>query len=244
MIKTNVIQIEKDQKQTIFIVDNSIAKLLDKHIIIDVPHKLPMIVKPKEYYIDEKTGIHKLGGYLLNDIEIINSLIIKNSNLREQSTFISNSVINMVNNMSSVGFKINIEVLNFILENGYKFNLLLDSNLINDLESKLKKNSDKINISEMKKLESFNSQKRLELNILGISLIYKNVPEFYIPVRIDNRGRVYCMSEYLNYQSTELAKPLLVFSKPNKLTKLGDSIKYLKIYGANCFGNKLDKKSG
>ena len=79
---------------------------------------------------------------------------------------------------------------------------------------------------------------------MGISLIYKNVPEFYIPVRIDNRGRVYCMSEYLNYQSVELAKALLLFSKGEKIFKSDKkAIDYLKIFGANCFGNGIDKKS-
>ena len=48
------------------------------------------------------------------------------------------------------------------------------------------------------------------MNILGLALLYKNIPEFYIPVRIDNRGRVYCMFDYLHYQGIELAKSLLL----------------------------------
>lgn len=69
-----------------------------------------------------------------------------------------------------------------------------------------------------------------------------NLSGFYIPTRIDYRGRLYCDTTYLNYQSTELAKSLLLFANPSKLYKHDrQSIDYLKIYGANCFG--LDKLS-
>jgi DNA-directed RNA polymerase len=68
-------------------------------------------------------------------------------------------------------------------------------------------------------------------------------------VRLDYRGRLYCIVEYLNYQNIELAKSLLEFSVGekvylNKCSALGnDAINYLKIFGANNYGNKLDKKS-
>jgi len=70
-----------------------------------------------------------------------------------------------------------------------------------------------------------------------------------LPVRLDYRGRLYCIVEYLNYQNIELAKSLLEFSVGekvylNKSSAFGnDAINYLKIFGANCYGNKLDKKS-
>jgi DNA-directed RNA polymerase len=55
---------------------------------------------------------------------------------------------------------------------------------------------------------------------------------------------MYSEGEYLNYQGTELAKSLLIFSKGDKFLKSDtNSINYLKIFGANCFGNKLEKKS-
>ena len=66
---------------------------------------------------------------------------------------------------------------------------------------------------------------------------------------MDFRGRLNCIPEYLNYQSSDLAKgdkrslsPLLLFSKGSSFymsDKL--SIDYLKIYGATCFG--VSKKS-
>lgn len=102
----------------------------------------------------------------------------------------------------------------------------------------------KLSFYEKKTLDSFLSKKQLEMNILSLATIFKNVPHFYIPVRIDNRGRIYCMADYLNYQGIELAKSLLLFSKGDRILKCdNESIHFLKIFGANCYGNGIDKKS-
>lgn len=75
--------------------------------------------------------------------------------------------------------------------------------------------------------------------------MFSDIPEFFFINRIDNRGRIYCVTEYLNYQSTELAKALLLFSKPNPIYRFGNEVAllYFKAYGGNCFGNKIDKLS-
>lgn len=97
---------------------------------------------------------------------------------------------------------------------------------------------------EKRELISFNSQKYLALNILSIANIFRNVFEFYIPVRLDYRGRIYTSTEFLTYQENELSKSLLLFKKESiiELTDK-DAISYLKIFGANCYGHKLDKQS-
>jgi len=147
----------------------------------------------------------------------------------------------MVNNISSVSYKINIQVLDFILNNYRKYNLLIDD----DFEHPLTKKQ-KLTTSEKKELESFFflSKKTLEQNILGLAVLFRNISNFYIPIRLDFRGRLNCMTEYLNYQGSELAKALLLFSKGEKVYKTDiTAINFLKIFGANCFGNKLDKAS-
>jgi DNA-directed RNA polymerase len=65
-----------------------------------------------------------------------------------------------------------------------------------------------------------------------------------MPVRLDYRGRINVMTEYLKYQGTELAKALLLFAEGEKVN-ISDqlSINYLKIFGANSFGNKIEKLS-
>ena len=147
--------------------------------------------------------------------------------------------------MSSVGYKINKEVLNFIFLYNDQFNLtLIGKN--HPLELVLTEN---LNIKKLRKkdkieLESFRSKKFVQEQIIAIAEKFETVPEIFIPVRIDYRGRIYCSSNYLNYQGTELAKALLLFSKGEQISKTNiDALNYLKIFGANCFGNKLNKKS-
>jgi len=147
----------------------------------------------------------------------------------------------MVNKINSVAFKINENVLDFILSNNDKYGFFTNPN---DNHPLTLKNEKQLSLSEKKEIESFNSKKHLELNILGLATIFRNVPNLYFPVRLDYRGRLYCVTEYLNYQGIELSKGLLLFSKGEEVSLKDDlAIKYLKIFGANCFGNNLDKKS-
>lgn len=98
-----------------------------------------MISKPKEYSYDN--GNVKLGGYLLNDVKYISPLIRKKTQLASESVILNsnlnsnsidvykdknNIIVNMVNIVNSVAFIINVELLDFILTNYKKFNLLID----------------------------------------------------------------------------------------------------------------------
>ena len=142
--------------------------------------------------------------------------------------------------MASVGYKINKDVLEFIIMNDRRFELT-KINLTHHLDEKL---CDKKKLNKLQKteLESFNSKKQVEETILALADTFENVNEFFIPVRMDFRGRVYCEADYLNYQGTDLAKSLLLFAKGEKILKSDIiSINYLKIFGGNCFG--LDKLS-
>ena len=69
----------------------------------------------------------------------------------------------MVNFINSVPFKINENVLDFILENNNKYNFFTDSNYSHPLAS-LKS---KLTKTQAKELEAFYSKKFLEQNILG-----------------------------------------------------------------------------
>jgi DNA-directed RNA polymerase, mitochondrial len=74
--------------------------------------------------------------------------------------------------------------------------------------------------------------------------MFRKIPKFYMPIQLDYRGRLYCMAKYLNYQGIDLAKSLLEFSNGSKVS-VNDwsAINYLKIFGANSYGHKLDKDS-
>ena len=84
---------------------------------------------------------------------------------------------------------------------------------------------------------SLRSKYNLQETILGLADFYKNFSNIYFPLRLDSRGRIYCSSSYLHYQSTELAKALLLFAKPGVISKKNlDDTKFLEFYGVNCFG--------
>ena len=202
-----------------------------------------MIVKPKDYWRNLEKSSEQLGGYLLNGEYYSNEIIIKNWRSKINSSIEDvNYIYRTINNISSVGYKINTEVLEFIRLNDSALGLTL-LNKTHPLEEKILSKT-KLSKWEKVELDSFMSKKFVEENVLGLADLLENIPVFYIPVRLDYRGRMYCESDYLNYQSTDLAKSLLIFSKPSKVLKSDlKSMDYLKIYGANCFGNKLNKKS-
>lgn len=172
--------------------------------------KLPMIVPPTKYV--ELGGHLKLGGYLLHDELYADPIIISNPNLNEKSEISRNNIIyDMINNINSVSFKINEEVLDFILKYYKEFNLIIDPGLKHPLESK-----EKLNSVEKIALESFNSKQNLEFEILNIAQIFKNSSNLYLPSRLDYRGRLYCTTEYLNYQGIEYVKLYFNFLKVKK----------------------------
>ena len=162
-----------------------------KKIPLIYPEKLPMIDKPKKYiretYKDSEGNIKYrdlLGGYFLNDTFYNESIFIENWRLRNKPLIAdTNIVYNTVNNISSVGYKINKDVLNFIRLNDEKFDFTL-INKTHELENKLL-NNNKLTLREIKELESFKSKKYLEENVLAIAETFENVEEFYIPVRLD-----------------------------------------------------------
>ena len=116
--------------------------------------------------------------------------------------------------------------------------------MISDINKKHEYSDIKRTKRQDKIYRAYMSKTILEQNILGIAISYKNVPNIYFPIRSDQWGRLYCEPNYFNYQSNELSKSLISFSIPGKL-KIKDTtaIEYFKAYGANCYGNGLDKKS-
>ena len=250
LLDVNLIEekwIRKGRKESINILvptEDLLNSLNNKDNTYYLPHKLPMVVRPKPYYRIKLSNGHikeHLGGYLLNDVAYTDEIIKQKWNNKKDTEIRDENVIyDLVNNINCVGFKVNTDVLNFINTYRYIYDLIdTDKDNFNNLLAK-----PKLNESEYIKLESYLSKKVQDKNILGIAKAYSNLHEFFLPVRLDFRGRLNCISEYLNYQSSELAKALLLFSKPEKIYKTDISaIYFLKSYGANCFGNKLDKKS-
>ena len=244
LVDIKTITIALKEKSNILIPSSRILSEMSKEktpVIYHLPQRLPMIVKPKQYSSEEIGGkeFEKLGGYLLND-EMTNIPLVKKSpeNKEHSSILKKNIIYDLVNNISSIPYKVNVDVLDFILIDKPEYfidEMCWDSN--NPLLEK-----PKLTIKQKRELDSYLSKKELQDNIIGIATIFSQVPEFYFPVKLDYRGRLYCIPEYFNYQSCNLAKALLLFKKGDKIIKNDETaINYFKIYGANCFG--LDKKS-
>lgn len=144
----------------------------------------------------------------------------------------------MVNNISSTPFKINQDLLDYICNEGLKHNLLIDpyaKHKFSDLE--------KLSKYQKGVLASHNSKVVLQESILGIAEFYRKFSKIYFPLRIDQRGRIYC-SNYFNYQSNELSKALILFADAGVVhrNKMDSNI-YMKAYAANCFGGLVSKAS-
>lgn len=224
MVTSVLIIKSKEERSYTLTVDKKLLDIREKSLM-DFPLRLPMLVEPKPY----DKGV--LGGYLLNDVNYKQELIIHKSIFKDKSVVKDDNVIyNMVNNIGSTPHKINTELFDYILTN--KHGLLLDPN-----KPSIYENIEKKSKQQQSKYSSHISKLNLQETILGLADFYKNFSAFYFPIRMDIRGRIYCSSTYLNYQSSELAKALLLFSNPGIVNKKDlNSVKYLEFYGINCFG--------
>jgi len=227
---------KQNRKDTVYKLSTVDKELSSHHnkLVVQLPTKLAMIVEPKEY------GADKLGGYLLNDVKFVENLFISKAGYGSPSELSeNNSIYRMINKMSRVPFKINIELLDFLNNNGYQMGLLTDpakEHSFQNLEKRTK--------LQERQYSSHVSKINLQETVLSLAEFYKKFPNIYFPLRLDQRGRIYCSPNYLNYQSTELAKALLLFSEPGIIERSNDSsINYLKLYGANTFGGKTSKSS-
>jgi len=63
---------------------------------------------------------------------------------------------------------------------------------------------------------------------------------FWYPYKMDFRGRVYSVPQFLSPQGNDLSKGLLCFDE-SKDVRSGAARRWLAIHGANCWGNKVDK---
>lgn len=215
--------------------DKHLMSKKTRHSVVNLPLKLPMICPPKPYQENA------LGGYLLNDDRFADELFIakKAYALTSELAMDNKIIFNMINNISKTPYKINIPLLDYINNEGAKHNFLIDPRVKHkfaDLENKTK--------YQQSQLASYNSKVILQETILGIANFYSKFSKIYFPLRLDQRGRLYCSPSYLNYQANELSKALLLFAEPGIIKRNNTtSINYLKCYGANCYGGTIAKAS-
>ena len=121
-------------------------------------------------------------------------------------------------------------MLNFVLRewNNYDYVIFKGFNKYQEI---LDNDEDDIKKDKM----SSNSKFHLYNNIINIASLYKD-SEFYLPVFIDFRGRVYPLSSYLNYQGGDLARSLILFGQEYEEILDNTGVECLNIYLANLAG--------
>lgn len=216
----------------------------DNYKVFYLPLKLPMICEPKDYIYKPDSDENKLGGYLLNDIKYTDYIVKEKIGygiptiLKED-----NSIVDLINGLSKTPFKINQDVLDFVYTYGVEKGIVIDFSK-EDYKSFIANPYKKMAKRERKKYTSIFSKIIMEKNILSIADTYSKMDAIYFPIRMDNRTRIYCETNYFDYQKSDLAKGLILFSKPGSIFKHDiNVINYFKAFGANMFGNGLDKKS-
>ena len=227
------------------IVDSVRKIIITDNKVLTVPTKLPMITKPKPYTLEENGNVSLgLGGYLNNDIVFTIGLFIDKIGYKYTTKImVKNNIINLINGVSSVPYKINTETLQFITLIGISKGIVEDINNRDVKDFNLnpyKKIPNKINNNLRSKLSVI----QLENYILNIAEAYKSVANIYFPVRLDQRTRLYCLTDLYNYQSNDLAKSWLSFSNCATIYKHDtEAINYLKSYGGWLFDSNMTRKS-
>ena len=227
------------QVHELVIVEKDLLKGLDKSELYTLPNHLPMLVPTKDY-----TKYGDLGRYLTNDELTSNDMFIDKKGYKISSKVSEgeNMVYNLVNNISKIPFKINTELLDFVLyKKNDRFNLLIDTDVKHEF-AHIKRNKIQDN-----KSKAHNSKILLQESILQIANFFRTFSKIYFPVRLCQRGRLYCTP---NYQGNKLCKALILFARPGTILRDendngidGSGISYMKCYGANSYGGKIAKKS-
>ena len=191
--------------------------------------QLPMLVIPNGPNIDNKYFPY-IQGEISHIYNTFDSVVKNKHSIRDkvENQQVLNQSINYLNNTP---FKINLEVLEFILiewnkENSVYFKGFNKLQVINKTDSEVIKRNK----------QSHNSKYWRYLNIINIATVYKN-ETFYFPTFADFRGRIYTLTQILTYQGDDLCRSLLLFANEEiPLTQNGR--KYLFFYFANLCGTK------
>ena len=194
----------------IIVFENTFRKMLITNTKVStVPTHLPMVVLPIPYKLIN--GVIKVGGYLNNDIKFFLDLFIDKVGYDHPTELHKNNLfIDLINGVSSVPYKINNEVLQYIIINGISKYIVLDYQDEELKQYNLYPYNKDIPKNISKDIKAKLSKIQLEQYIIDIAIAYSNVPKFYFPVRLDQRTRFYCASDFSNYQSYELTKGLLL----------------------------------
>ena len=180
-------------------------------------------------------------GYLNNDVFYTKGIFIDKIGYRDATKLKKkNDIIGLINGISTIPYKVNREVLEFINQYGVDKGIIID---IQESEGFRANPHVKLTRKEKSMYRSLMSRIFLQTAILAIAQTYSKVKAFYFPIHLDQRTRFYCDPFYFHYQSTDLAKGLISFANPGFIYKTDRvAIDHLKSYGAETFDGKMGRK--
>jgi hypothetical protein len=195
--------------------------------------QLPMLVNPNS---PDETGkyLPYINGEISHIYNTFDSIVKTKHSIRDkvENQQALNQTINYLNNTA---FKINLDVLDFILTEWEKDNSVY-FNEFNKLQVVNKTDTEEVKRNK----QSHNSKYWRYLYIINIATLYKE-QIFYLLTFAEFRGRIYTLSQYLTYQGDDLCRSLLLFAstKPEHDQPLNrKGFNYLLFYFANLYGNK------
>jgi len=169
-----------------------------------------------------KWNSKEYGGYLNNNIEK-NNLITGIGANNYHKIYNLNNLYKAVNYLNSLKFKVNNELLDFVITNKSTI-------FKNYYHSDKTLTEDRINDNILR-----------DFVTLEIAKTFSNIP-FYLNTFADWRGRIYTHSYYLSYQGSDISLALLQFDKGQYISNSG--LYFFKVYGANLHDeNKISRAS-
>lgn len=182
-----------------------IEKVLALKKIKKYKYKLPLIEKPIEWGPE----LSNIGGW--HTKEIRHNLVKENINEGHELEFNYKRIYPIINKMQSIEYTINIEWLDFLLENKEKIYEVLLNDTVKD------------SVAYKTKREQYDI-------VLNIAIYMSNYEKFYFTYEMDYRGRLYVEQEYLNYQGNLLARSLIQWFKPKQKNNFFLKIACVSLY--------------
>jgi DNA-directed RNA polymerase len=72
-------------------------------------------------------------------------------------------------------------------------------------------------LAKENQLKSLKSQVFKFIKVIKLATFYESYENFYFTYQVDFRGRIYAVSDFLNYQSDKLSRNLIYFSQESSM---------------------------
>jgi len=199
----------------------------------------PMFCEPLDWSNEES------GGWLTSEVKDMFPLVRTHSGSLPRCKQ-GDIPIRTLNNMQHVKFKVDtntLAVVKWAKETGQTIGKFRIENR-KDFTATLPEHPSEEELKDYKRLrrdiENFNAQLEQKnyrtLETVLIAEKFADEPKFYIPMSFGYRGRIYCLTHYLNPQGTDLDKSLLLFADESPVDEY-----WLAFHCATTHG--LDKES-